>query len=145
MKVAKIESTVSCAKFKVKKLEKVDGEPKELDQEFILVLDMKAMAITREKTGIDFLDLDKWFGAEPRHIGTLLWSSFRRFHPEVTEEEASDMVLAETYWHVRKMLMDLCFPGLFDTLVEAKMKEFAAKASEKPAGEPAPAVKEEHS
>jgi hypothetical protein len=147
MEVKQISTaSVDIARINVKLLEMVEGEPKETDKSFNLVLDYAAIALALDKTGIDFAKAENWFPIAPKHLVTLLWCSFQRFHSDVTEEQVSHMIAPAEQWTIRTMLMDLAFPGWVDRMVKAQKEEASRAAppssSEKaePQGESQPAA-----
>jgi hypothetical protein len=135
MEVKQIQTaSVDVAKINVKLLELVEGEPKEVDKSFNLVLDYAAVALALEKTGIDFAKAESWFPIAPNHLVTLLWCSFQRFHPDVTEQQVSHMVAPAEQWTIRTMLMDLAFPGWVERMLKAQ-KERDSQAAPQSSGE----------
>jgi hypothetical protein len=147
MEVKQIKTaSVDVAKINVKMLDLVDGEPKEIDKSYNLVLDFAAIALALDKTGIDFVKAENWFPIAPKHLVTLLWCSFQRFHSDVTEEQVSHMIAPAEQWTIRTMLMDLAFPGWVDRMVKAQKEKDSQAApqssSEKaePQGESQPAA-----
>jgi hypothetical protein len=145
MEVKQIHTaSVDVAKINVKMLDLVDGEPKEIEKSYNLVLDFAAVSLALEKTGIDFAKSESWFPIAPNHLVTLLWCSFQRFHSDVTEQQVSHMIAPAEQLTIRTMLMDLAFPGWVDRIIKAqKEKESQTSPSEtkaEPQGESQPAA-----
>jgi hypothetical protein len=143
MEVKKIQTaSVDVARINVKMLERVDGDPKETEKSFDLVLDFAAVALALEKTGIDFAKAESWFPVPmaPKNLITLLWCAFQRFHSEVNEEEVAHMIAPAEQWSLHVMLMDLAFPGWTDRIVKANKEAEAQDKDGPPAGESQPAA-----
>jgi hypothetical protein len=122
MKLELLKKAVT--KFETLEVELEEGVTKT----FKLVLDMNAIAFAFDLTGKDFAKLSEWTADSP-HVLKLFWASLKRYHPEVTLEEAGSWINPEMYWVIYNMLFGLAFPGF---------AEQSKKVKENPQGEDQP-------
>jgi hypothetical protein len=86
-----------------------------------LALDMNAIAAAYEDIGKDFAKFETWTTDIPSpEVLKLFWYSLKRFHPDVTFDEAGSWLNPEVMLHITNQLWELAFPGIVAQLSKAK-------------------------
>ncbi|HEV7675086.1 MAG TPA: hypothetical protein VGQ12_11205 [Candidatus Angelobacter sp.] len=112
-------AALGVVKLVVHTAELENGEIKETQKTYHLVMDFNAMALAMEKTELDFTIAESWVKISLSNLLPVCWAAFHRFHPEVTVEEVGRMLSPAKLWDVKTMLMDLAYPGWTDRIVAA--------------------------
>jgi hypothetical protein len=131
-------AALGVATYRAFELKKNDtGEVEQVAHEYILVLDMNALAKVKEETGIDLMDRENWpWGSlNAQEITTALWCAMLRFHPDMTPDAVRAIVPPMEVWKVRNMLLELCYPGALERI--AKASENGGSGELAPANPPA--------
>jgi hypothetical protein len=147
MEIKPFESaTLGVVKLVVNDVSLVDGDVKESQKTYHLVLDFNAMATALKMTGLDLTRTASWANMALDNLQIVCWTAFRRFHPEVTLEEVGRILSPAKQEDVKGMLMDLAYPGWTERIVkyaeELKKQQQEAEAKGESPGESQPAAEE---
>lgn len=123
-------ASLGVARLQVTDTELVDGEIKETQKTFYLVIDFNTLALALKETGLDFAAPSSWDGLLPAQVLQLCWCSMQRFHAGTTLEEVGRMLAPAERWKVRDMLLELAFPGSLEAMAQANEKRKSEAAAQ---------------
>lgn len=108
----------------------------EIQEEYTLAMDFKAIAKALEHTGRDLVAFPNWEGMKGPEIYTVCWCAMSRFHPAVSLEAVQEMIPPAHAIHVANMLLELCFPGVTEEMAKIREMMKSMKTGEQPPNPP---------
>lgn len=117
-------ASLSAGKLQVKRLA---ADLSDKTEEYTLVMDFNAIAKAQEHIGRDLTDVRNWQTLNGVEIITVTWCALGRFHPDLTLDEVRGMLPPSQTYAIVNMLLEMCFPGFTERVLEIMRREQADK------------------